>query len=292
MSAPCLIQKQHNHSRGWLATTAFTLLLTGNLCAQALPERTPPTVEPPAGSSSPSGGEQGPSHSSRPFDNSSHPGAMGSGSSNAGSTTGPTDWNASSSHHINPRPHHPVPPPHAPICIPSARPQLLERPTGAYWTASELMAGILKLVSTHFIPVTPIDGRIEALRGYSHPTAGWKAYGIIVPPGGTVILELQHPMTGWFQLRIMDKWGDVNPAMRTEPNPKPLKVGYRNTTAQNQPVYVMVEDPGWKSDASHPFSLLIRKDWDPSKAPLHPEPLSAGIWKGPDPVTAATRISG
>lgn len=242
--------------------------------SQRLPAPTPMT---PSAPMTPTQGAQGNSHD------------FGAGRSGGGlgreitATRTPSDPRASAGI----RPHY----------YPGSRtlvPRRLDRavfcPTPAYWRDRDLMAEIKWMARSGFIPVSPIGDSVDMLTDYSQLPAGWRAYGVSVPPGGTVVMEVQHPKSAWFRLMLMDKWGQHGPGMlESAIAHRPIQVFYKNPNKEARAVYLIVDDPGWWSDARDPYTLLIRRDWDPAKTDLSQVQMAVGLWGAMPSVSAEFR---
>jgi len=164
------------------------------------------------------------------------------------------------------------------IIIPPPWERCSALPNSAYWRERDLMAEIQGLSRSGLIPVIPIGEEVEVLSDYAQSPAGWRAYGIAVPAGGIVMMEVQHPKSAWFRLMIMDQWGQYQPGMRAEAfTPNPLKVGYQNQSKEAKAVYIIVDDPGWWSGTKDPYTLLIQRDWHPAKADLKQVKTAVGL---------------
>jgi len=163
-------------------------------------------------------------------------------------------------------------------------------PNPAYWGQRDLMAEIQWISRTGFIPVSPIGDSVEALSDYVQVPAGWRAYGISVPVGGTVQVEVQHTKLGWFRLMLVDKWGVPAAGMLSASVAvQPVLVTYKNPTKEALAIYVIVDDPAWWSDARDPYALLIRRSWDPAKTDLSQVKMVSGLWGATPSVSAQFR---
>lgn len=163
-------------------------------------------------------------------------------------------------------------------------------PTLGYWRSRDLMAEIQWMSRSGFIPVSPIGDRVDLLTDYVQTPAGWRAYGISVPAGGTVQVEVQHAKTAWFRLMLVDKWGTPGPGMlQAAIAHQPVMVTYKNPKDEPQAIYVIVDDPAWWSDAKDPYTLAIRRDWDPAKTDLSQVKMVAGLWGASPSVSAEFR---
>jgi hypothetical protein len=163
-------------------------------------------------------------------------------------------------------------------------------PDSGFWRHRDLMAEIQWLSRSGFIPVSPVGDGVEALSDYSQQPAGWRAYGISVPVGGTVQVEVQHGKLGWFRLMLVDKWGKPGPGMlQAAIAHQPVMVTYKNPNNEATAIYVIVDDPAWWSDAKDPYSLMVRRDWDPARADLSQVKMVAGLWGSSPSVSAEFR---
>jgi hypothetical protein len=163
-------------------------------------------------------------------------------------------------------------------------------PNVGYWHSRDIMAEIQWLSRRGFIPVSPIGDSVDLLTDYAQQPAGWRAYGISVPAGGTVQVEVQHPKLGWFRLMLVDKWGTPGPGMlQAAIAHQPVLVTYRNPGKEAIAVYVVVDDPGWWSDAKNPYTLVVRRDWDPATTDLSHVKMVVGLWGATPSVSAQFR---
>lgn len=178
------------------------------------------------------------------------------------------------------------------VVVPPAWNRCTTFPTGFYWRQRDIMAEIQWLSRRGFIPVTPLGDTVEALTDYVQVPAGWRAYGIAVPEGGTVQIEVQHTNLGWFRLMLVDKWGQPGRGMmQAAIAPQPILVTYKNPNKEATAVYVIVDDPAWWSDAKNPYTLAVRRDWDPAQADLGKVKMVAGLWGASPSVSAEFRGS-
>ena len=120
--------------------------------------------------------------------------------------------------------------------------------------------------------------------------AGWRAYGVSVPVGGTVQVEVQHTNLGWFRLMLVDKWGTPAAGMLSASVAvQPVLVTYKNPTKEATAIYVIVDDPAWWSDSKNPYTLLIHRSWDPARTDLSQVKMVAGLWGATPSVSAEFR---
>jgi hypothetical protein len=165
------------------------------------------------------------------------------------------------------------------IIIPPAMERCRVIPTFAYWHERDLMAEIQWISRRGFIPVTPLGDAVEAISDFTQKPAGWRAYGISVPAGGTMQVEVKHGKLGWFRLMLVNKWGEPGAGMMQAAMAyQPVMVTYKNPGKEATAVYVIVDDPAWWSDAQDPYTLEVRRDWDPAKTDLSQVKMVAGIW--------------
>ncbi len=163
-------------------------------------------------------------------------------------------------------------------------------PTLGYWQQRDLKAEIQWLSRSGFIPVTPLGDTVDTLTDYAQTPAGWRAYGISVPAGGTMQVEVQHAKLGWFRLMLVDKWGKPGPGMlQAAIAHQPILVTYKNPGKEATAVYVIVDDPAWWSDAKDPYTLLVRRNWDHATTDLSQVKMVAGLWGASPSVSAEFR---
>jgi hypothetical protein len=176
------------------------------------------------------------------------------------------------------------------VVVPPAWERCRTMPDGYYWRQRDLMAEIKWLSRRGFIPVTPLGDTVEALTDYVQTPAGWRAYGISVPAGGTVQLEVNHPSLAWFRLMLVNKWGTPGPGMlQAAIAHQPVMVTYKNPGKEALAIYVIVDDPAWWSDAKNPYTLTVRRDWNPATTDLSQVKMVAGLWGASPSVSAEFR---
>jgi len=174
--------------------------------------------------------------------------------------------------------------------IPPPCSRLTSLPDLRYWRQRDILAEIQWLSRTGFIPVSPVGDQVEMLSDYSLQPAGWRAYGLTVPVGGTVQVEVQHTKLGWFRLMLVDKWGQPGPGMlQAAIAHRPVMVTYKNPGKEATAIYVIVDDPAWWSDATDPYTLQVRRDWDPAKVDLSQVKMVVGLWGASPSVSAQFR---
>jgi hypothetical protein len=163
-------------------------------------------------------------------------------------------------------------------------------PNAAYWRQRDILGEIQWLSRSGFIPVSAIGNQVETLSDYAQWPAGWRAYGVSVPAGGTLQVEVQHPNQGWFRLLMVDKWGQPGPGMlQAAAALQPVLVTYKNPGKEATAIYVIVDDPAWWSDAKDPYTLVIRRDWDPAMTDLSQVKMVSGLWGATPSVSAQFR---
>lgn len=176
------------------------------------------------------------------------------------------------------------------VVVPPAWERCGTIPDLRYWRSRDLMAEIKWLSRRGFIPVSPIGDSVEMLSDYVQQPAGWRAYGVSVPAGGTLQVEVQHAKLAWFRLMLVDKWGTPGPGMlQAAIAHQPVQVTYTNPGKEATAVYVLVDDPAWWSDARDPYTLQIRRSWDPARTDLSSVKMVAGLWGASPSVSAEFR---
>jgi len=176
------------------------------------------------------------------------------------------------------------------IIIPPAWERCRTLPGWTYWRDRDLMGEIKFLARSGFIPISPIGDAVDVLTDYSQQPAGWRAYGLAVPAGGTVQLEVQHAKLAWFRLMLVDKWGTPGPGMmQAAIAHQPVLVTYKNPNKEATAIYIIVDDPAWWSDAKDPYTLFVRRDWNPATTDLSKVKMVAGLWGASPSVSAEFR---
>ncbi|HEX9010528.1 MAG TPA: hypothetical protein VF804_09180 [Holophagaceae bacterium] len=173
------------------------------------------------------------------------------------------------------------------IIVPPAWERCTVQPTIEYWQGRDILAQIQWLSRQGFLPVTPIGVGVSILSDYTQRPAGWRAYGIAVPAGRRVQVEVRHPKLAWFRLMLVNKWGEPGPGMmQAAIANQPVRLTYANPGKEATAVYVIVDDPAWWSDQADPYTLIIRRDWDPLKVDLSQVQMVSGLWGASPSVSA------
>lgn len=176
------------------------------------------------------------------------------------------------------------------VVVPPAWERCSTLPDLRFWQSRDLMAEIKWLSRRGFIPVSPIGDSVDMLSDYVQQPAGWRAYGVSVPAGGTIQVEVQHPKLAWFRLMLVNKWGTPGPGMlQASIAHQPVLVTYTNPGKEATAVYVIVDDPAWWSDARDPYTLQVRRNWDPARTDLSSVKMVAGLWGASPSVSAEFR---
>jgi hypothetical protein len=170
---------------------------------------------------------------------------------------------------------------------PKPLPTLKNIPSPLQWEQRyrRISHNIGRMSNKGFIPVTAVSSNVyditdHAINKSAGKCAGWKGYGFIVPPGESISINLSHPNKPWFRMLICDKWGDPVPGALGSLHPQPplSKLACSNQSREAAVIYVIVDDPGWMSTETSPYTLMIARSWNPD---LFPEDLSkivSGIW--------------
>ena len=160
-------------------------------------------------------------------------------------------------------------------------------PTQDYWLHHDLMAVIRAQARSGFVPVMPFPDDATEFSHYALFSSGWRAYGFLVPPGGTLRVDLQHAKPAWFRTYWCDKWGEYRPGMKAKiGDPSAL---YENLETTVQAVYLIVDDPGNWSNEKDPYLLKVQRSWDPKLVKTDGASLAAGIWNPHNTFTASFR---
>jgi len=165
-------------------------------------------------------------------------------------------------------------------------------PTPHYW--ERRYNRLFLSISSHrgYIPVTAVSSSVSQLTDFTVKKgagryAGWKGYGLVVPPNESVTFNLDHTNLAWFRLIICDKWGGAIPGGLSSLMPQPVpRLTYTNPGFESETIYLIVDDPGWMSSEESPYTLEMARSWNPD---LFPEDLGTvvqGIW-GVEPTISA-----
>jgi len=176
------------------------------------------------------------------------------------------------------------------VIFPPPFPRCSVLPDAAYWRSRDLMAEIQWLSRAGFLPVTPVDASAETVVDHTWMPSGWKAYGFAVAPGGRLQVEVQHGKLGWFRLMAVDKWGKPGPGMlEAAIAHRPTLVTVSNPDRKPRAVYIIVDDPAWWSSKEDPYTLSIRRDWDPATVDLSSVTMVTGLWGSSPSISAEFR---
>jgi hypothetical protein len=182
------------------------------------------------------------------------------------------------------------------ILRPQATARITVFPETRYWKNRDLFAEIRTMARRGFIAVTQIPATTTTLEDYCWFPSGWRAYGFAVPIKESIKVRLHHTNEGWFRLMAVNKWGQTGAGMLQNliPTGNP-EVSFNNLAEGPQVVYVIVDDPGWMSSQDHPYTLEIKRSWDPAVKAVPPVPVVLGIWaqqKQATPAPAGTQEPG
>lgn len=163
-------------------------------------------------------------------------------------------------------------------------------PDARAWEQRDLLREMQWMSREGLIPVTPVDLRAESFTDVSEFPAGWRAYGIAIPAGGKVQVEVSHPNLGWFRLMVVNRHGQVGPGMLPAAAAyRPIMVTVSNPGTTDDAVYIIVDDPGHMSSKDAPYTISVRRDWDPETKDLSKVQLVSGIWGASPSVSAQFR---
>jgi hypothetical protein len=158
-------------------------------------------------------------------------------------------------------------------------------PDAALWEHRDIFLEVERMARRGYIPVLPARD-LPSFQGWAWFPAGWIAYGFVVPPGAKIHVRLHHPNEGWFRLLLVNHWGQrrfLGALCNVIPTGNP-EVSYENRYAEPKDVYVIVDDPGWMSSKSQPFTIDVERSWDPAAVHTPEIPKVMGIWAQGQPV--------
>lgn len=127
-----------------------------------------------------------------------------------------------------------------------------------------------------FIPAVAFPADSDHVQGTSIAGVGWRAYGFFVPPGGKVRVLLDHPNKAWFNLYLVNKWGNGVGGARQVLGRRELRL--ENLTKEVQAVYVVVDDPGLLATEGKPYTLTLQRSFDPASVASGDLTIAQGIW--------------
>jgi hypothetical protein len=177
------------------------------------------------------------------------------------------------------RPRNLPPPASQEIQRPRATPRAENLPENRFWKTRDLFAEIRTMARQGFIAVTQIPETLTTLEDFCWFPSGWRAYGFAVPTKESIKVRLHHTNEGWFRLVAVNKWGQTGAGMLQNliPTGNP-EVSFNNLADGPQVVYVIVDDPGWMSSKERPYTIDIKRSWDPAVKAVPPVPMVLGIW--------------
>lgn len=152
------------------------------------------------------------------------------------------------------------------------------QPNDAFWTRRcHFIEDFLLTESRRaFIPAVAFPTDSDHLQGTSIAGVGWRAYGFFVPPGGKVRVLLDHPNKAWFNLYLVNKWGNSVEGARQVLGRRELRL--ENVTKEVQAVYVVVDDPGLMATEGKPYTLTLQRSFDPATVATGDLKIAQGIW--------------
>ncbi|HEU4951105.1 MAG TPA: hypothetical protein VFT46_04095 [Holophagaceae bacterium] len=153
-----------------------------------------------------------------------------------------------------------------------------EQPNDAFWTrrCHAIQEFLLTESRRAFIPAVAFPVDSDHLQGTSIAGVGWRAYGFFVPPGGKVRVLLDHPNKAWFNLYLVNKWGNSVEGARQVLGRRELRL--ENVTKEVQAVYVVVDDPGLMATEGKPYTLTLQRSFDPATVASGDLKIAQGIW--------------
>ena len=176
------------------------------------------------------------------------------------------------------------------VVVPPAWNRCQAFPDETYWRTRDLFNEFRWMARTGFIPVTAVPDETEELTDVALFPAGWRCYGVAIPAGGKLSVELSHSNLGWFRLMAVRKDGTPGPGMlHAMAAYRPVAFTLANPTEHAGAVYIIVDDPGWMSSKENPYKLTFKRDWDPAKVDLKDVKMVQGIWGASPSVSAEFR---
>jgi len=176
------------------------------------------------------------------------------------------------------------------IVVPPAWNRCQAFPDENYWRVRDLFNEFRWIARSGLVPVTPVPDGAEELTDVALFPAGWRCYGVAIPAGGKLSVELSHSNLGWFRLMAVRKDGTPGPGMLNAMAAyRPVAFTLANPTEQAGAVYIIVDDPGWMSSKENPYKLTFKRDWDPAKVDLTSVKMVQGMWGASPSVSAEFR---
>ena len=176
------------------------------------------------------------------------------------------------------------------VVVPPAWDRCTTQPDDRMWVTRNLFNEIQWISRKGLVPITEVPADVEELTDFALFPAGWRGYGVAIPAGGKLTVELSHPNLGWFRLMAVRKDGTPGPGMLNAMAAyRPVAFTLANPTGHAGAVYLIVDDPGWMSGKDRPYKLSFKRDWDPAKVDLKDVKMVQGIWGASPSVSAEFR---
>ncbi len=167
---------------------------------------------------------------------------------------------------------------HTRVIVPPPIERLRTCPDMDFWRTRDLFTMLQLWARRGAIPVVPVDD-YASLEDFSLLMAGWKAYGMTVPPKESVTFTLDHSNRAWFSVNLCNKWGQLEQGMlHSKLHRGTPTITYTNPFDEPRHVYLVVDDPGLMSSMGNPYTLTLKRSWDPGKYQVNGLPAAAGIW--------------
>lgn len=174
--------------------------------------------------------------------------------------------------------------------VPPAWDRCTTLPDDRMWVTRNLFNEIQWIARKGLVPVTEVPPGTEELTDYAIFPAGWRGYGVAIPAGGKLTVELSHGNLGWFRLLAVRRDGTPGPGMLNAMTAhRPVAFTLSNPTGKAGVVYIVVDDPGWMSGKDRPYKLTFKRDWDVAKVDLSGVKVVEGIWGASPSVSAEFR---
>jgi len=92
------------------------------------------------------------------------------------------------------------------------------------------------------IPAVALPAGSFRVKDHIGDVSGWRAYRLEVPPGSGFKVRLHGPHEAWFQVKVLNRWGNLEEGMLQNriPTGNP-EASYKNPKAAPNTVYIVVD---------------------------------------------------
>lgn len=158
-----------------------------------------------------------------------------------------------------------------------ALPQVGGRPESTLRLNNDWLDALGKAARKGRIPATILPEGASQIEGGVPASLGWRAFILVVPARGRLLVTLEHPEADQFRIDGLDSRGEpTTPTFLTNGPGRTPKLDYRSNLDSEEVVVILVQDFGRLSLKS-PFKLNVKRSWGPGEA-FTGRPKDPVIW--------------